>query len=379
MKKLSKKTWALVAGSALVVMAMIVGTLGFVGSNKTVQLNVDGKSTTVQTTGNTVADALDAANVNVGSEDVVSPKLDAEIAATDTINVQKNKEIDVTLDGAQTTVETTGVTVKDVVTELGVASTAKTSAALTTNLVDLENALSISTPKKVIVTVDNQQKTQETTANTVNEVLAEADVKIGTNDRVSVPLDAQLVDGMGIKVSRVEVKDAETTTVEIPFETKKTEDPNKYVGEETVTKPGVAGERVETYKVTIIDGQERGREKVSEKVTKEPVAQEVTVGTKKKPTAEGPGGSPSGNNANASTWQALAQCESGGNWAINTGNGYYGGLQFSASSWLGAGGGKYAPTANLATPDQQIEIAEVLRSSGGWGHWPACAAKLGLL
>ena len=80
----------------------------------------------------------------------------------------------------------------------------------------------------------------------------------------------------------------------------------------------------------------------------------------------------------ASTWDKLAQCESGGNWSINTGNGYYGGLQFSASSWRAVGGTQYAPLPHQATQQEQIAAAEVLRRSGGWGHWPACSAKLGL-
>lgn len=77
-------------------------------------------------------------------------------------------------------------------------------------------------------------------------------------------------------------------------------------------------------------------------------------------------------------WDRLAQCESGGNWHINTGNGYYGGLQFSPRTWTGNGGGIYAPTANLATREQQIEIAEHIRAGRGFSPWPACAAKLGL-
>ncbi|NCU40649.1 LysM peptidoglycan-binding domain-containing protein [Candidatus Saccharibacteria bacterium] len=79
-----------------------------------------------------------------------------------------------------------------------------------------------------------------------------------------------------------------------------------------------------------------------------------------------------------SVWDNLAKCESGGNWAINTGNGYYGGLQFSYSTWLGFGGGVYAPTANLATREQQIEIAQKVQAGQGWGAWPACTAKLGI-
>ena len=78
-------------------------------------------------------------------------------------------------------------------------------------------------------------------------------------------------------------------------------------------------------------------------------------------------------------WDALAQCESGGNWAINTGNGYYGGLQFSSGTWLAYGGGAYAQTANLATREQQIAIATKVRDArGGYGDWPSCASRLGL-
>lgn len=82
--------------------------------------------------------------------------------------------------------------------------------------------------------------------------------------------------------------------------------------------------------------------------------------------------------ANGSTWDALAQCEAGGNWSINTGNGYSGGLQFHPQTWTGHGGGAYAPTAAGATREQQIAIAEKVLASQGWGAWPACSAKLGL-
>ncbi|AXE86446.1 transglycosylase family protein [Streptomyces sp. Go-475] len=80
--------------------------------------------------------------------------------------------------------------------------------------------------------------------------------------------------------------------------------------------------------------------------------------------------------ATASEWDAVAQCESGGNWSINTGNGYYGGLQFSASTWSGYGGTKYASTADQATKAQQIEIAEKVLASQGKGAWPVCGKGL---
>ncbi|MFC9071205.1 transglycosylase family protein [Streptomyces griseoincarnatus] len=80
--------------------------------------------------------------------------------------------------------------------------------------------------------------------------------------------------------------------------------------------------------------------------------------------------------ATASEWDAVAQCESGGNWSINTGNGYYGGLQFSASTWAGYGGTQYAATADQATKAQQIEIAEKVLAGQGKGAWPVCGTGL---
>lgn len=82
--------------------------------------------------------------------------------------------------------------------------------------------------------------------------------------------------------------------------------------------------------------------------------------------------------ASGSTWDRLAQCESGGNWSIDTGNGFQGGLQFAPSTWRAFGGGAYASTANRATRSQQILIAEKVLRGQGWGAWPACSRKLGL-
>jgi hypothetical protein len=79
-----------------------------------------------------------------------------------------------------------------------------------------------------------------------------------------------------------------------------------------------------------------------------------------------------------SDWDRLAQCESGGNWGINTGNGYQGGLQFSNSTWHAHGGGNYAATANQASREQQIAVAEKVLASQGWGAWPSCSSNLGL-
>lgn len=84
---------------------------------------------------------------------------------------------------------------------------------------------------------------------------------------------------------------------------------------------------------------------------------------------------PAANAVDSATWDALAQCESGGNWSINTGNGFYGGLQFTQQSWTGVG---MSGSPATATREQQIEAGERLLAIQGWGAWPACSAKLGL-
>jgi hypothetical protein len=87
---------------------------------------------------------------------------------------------------------------------------------------------------------------------------------------------------------------------------------------------------------------------------------------------------PSAYAASDDTWDRLAQCESSGNWAINTGNGYHGGLQFSPRTWTGFGGGEFASKAYQATRAQQIVVAERVLASQGWNAWPSCSRKLGI-
>ncbi|MFI1488367.1 transglycosylase family protein [Streptomyces sp. NPDC020747] len=81
--------------------------------------------------------------------------------------------------------------------------------------------------------------------------------------------------------------------------------------------------------------------------------------------------------ADSGVWDRIAQCESGGNWHINTGNGYYGGLQFSAGTWRAYGGSAYASTADKASKTQQIAVATKVQRGQGWGAWPTCSSRAG--
>lgn len=98
---------------------------------------------------------------------------------------------------------------------------------------------------------------------------------------------------------------------------------------------------------------------------------EVSVATTQRQSAS----SAAVTTASSDIWDRLAQCESGGNWSINTGNGFYGGIQFTLSSWRAVGGSGYP---NLASKSEQIARGEMLKARQGWAAWPACTLKLGL-
>lgn len=94
----------------------------------------------------------------------------------------------------------------------------------------------------------------------------------------------------------------------------------------------------------------------------------------------GGGGLALAGHASAATdgeWDKVASCESGGNWAINTGNGFYGGVQFDQNTWERSGGLRYAARADLATREEQIAIATVTQQRQGWGAWPVCSGRIG--
>ncbi len=162
-----------------------------------------------------------------------------------------------------------------------------------------------------------------------------------------------------------------TKTVDVGFDTvyKKTAKLDK--GKTKVDTAGRTGERTVVYTVVRHDGKVDSRKKVSSTITDRPTDKVVLVGTKEE--TAGSGGS---NFAGGSTvWDRLAKCESGGNWAINTGNGFSGGLQFMASTWRAYGGSGAAHNASRA---EQIRVAEKIRADVGYSAWPGCSAKLGL-
>jgi uncharacterized protein YabE (DUF348 family) len=361
-------------GTQLVVLvALVLGLVAFVGNNKTVTLNVDGKVSSVQTFGGTVSQVVKGANLELQASDRVTPAADSHVQDGSVINVNLAKAVKVSLDGAERTINTTSPTVEGLVTELGVASASELSVPKDAQLSVSGSFVSISTPKTVSIVADGKAAKTTTTAADVSQLLADAGITLGASDRVSQPGNAPVVNDMVIKVSRVDVSKTAEEAEAVPFETLTTEDAAMTKGEKKVTQRGVAGSINKSFKLVLVDGREASRTLVAQSVSTQPVTEKVTVGTKPKAAAAEAGGANTGAAApammNEAMWDKIAQCESGGNWSINSGNGYYGGLQFDIRTWLGSGGGAYAPNAAGASKAQQIDIANRVYAQRGLQPW----------
>lgn len=368
-----KFSFVKVGTQLLVLCALVVGLVAFVGNNKTITLNVDGKVTSVQTFGGTVGQVVKSAKLDLKPADRVSPSADATVENGTVINVNMAKAVKVSLDGSEKTVSTTAPDVAGLVTELGVASSSSVSVPKDAQLAVDGSFVSITTPKNVSIVADGKVTTATTTASTVEAVLEDAGVTLGVNDRASQPGNALVVNNMVVKVSRVDTGQTAATTEDVAFETMTSESADLFKGEKKVTQAGAAGKVERTFKLVLVDGREASRTLVSETVSVQPVTEQVTVGTKAKPAATATAGANTGAAApammNEAMWDKIAQCESGGNWSINSGNGYYGGLQFDIRTWIGSGGGAYAPNASLATKAQQIDIANRVYAQRGLQPW----------
>jgi uncharacterized protein YabE (DUF348 family) len=378
--------WAAQGGAVALV---AVGALAMSQYDKAVTLSLDGTSESVHVLGSTVGDVLAKENIVVGAHDLVQPAADAPLRDGDTVVVRYGRKLTVTVDGKTTDYYTTASTVDGALSELGIrADAARLSVSRSEPLGRSGLALTITTPKTVNVVVDGGTKSVASVGATVAEALQQLEVSVGANDRVSPALDTAVADGMTVTVNRVEKKTT-TENQAIAFGTTTQDDATLAKGTRRTTTAGVAGQQTLTFDEVWVDGQLESRTQTGAQVTTNPVDQVVAVGTKAPvpapapvktaaPAAPGPSaGTTSGaglNLANAAMWDRIAQCESGGNWAINTGNGYYGGLQFSASTWTSNGGGDFASRADLASREQQITVANRLYAASGLSAWGCAGA-----
>ncbi|MGN0101519.1 MAG: transglycosylase family protein [Dietzia sp.] len=349
---------------------LVVGGVAALDQRTTYTLEVDGAPVELVTFSSDVHAALEEAGYSVDERDVVIAP-DDRLGDGDTVTLLRARPVTLEVDGRSEQVWTTATTVADLVAERDdIPPRSYVSPRIDTD-VPLDGAtVSVVTPRELLLSDHGGPATPfASPGDTVGEFLSRAGITLGPQDTVTPPVDAPADPGTTVTITRVAV--ATETAVE-PYDAPEqtVDDPEAYEGERTVTEPGTPGEREVHYTVTRVNGVETQRERSAETVLTEARPAVVRVGTKPRPAVP--------ESSRGGVWDSIAACESGGNWAINTGNGFSGGLQFHPQTWIGHGGGQYAPSAHLATREQQIAIAEKVQASQGWGAWPACTAKLGL-
>jgi uncharacterized protein YabE (DUF348 family) len=368
------KRWkksVLKASIASILVSLIGGGAAAIAMNKSVTVDVDGEAHTVNTYADTVGEVLEDEGIKVGSHDALSPSPNAAINDDGKIVLQRGRQLNLTIDGEARQFWVRATTVGEALQQLNLSTEgAKLSHAANKEIPLNGMSLEIKTLKNItLFDGGNAPQTMQTTAVTAGELLSELKMTLGPEDTITPASDLKITDGAEVKITRNGVTVINQTEAIEP-EVQEIEDPNADKGTEVVVDPGVAGERIATYRITIKNGKEVSREEIGSQVTKEAKPKVVRVGTKKPPQPV---------ISDGEVWDRLAQCEAGGNWSINTGNGYYGGLQFNQSTWNSNGGGQYAARADLATREQQIAIATKVRDArGGYSAWPACARKLNL-
>ncbi len=354
-----------------VIVASVAGTtIGYGALTKDVTLTIDGRTSEVSALGDTVGEVLTAAGIEVSERDLVAPGIDEGVTDGSAIAVQFGRPLELSVDGESRTYWVNSTDVASALGEIGRRyDGADLSASRGSSIGRTGLTLRVVTPKVVRIKLGARDvRVRKVTALTVADVLESMDFEVDKHDKISPSLTTEIANG-----DRVVVKDIRIATKRVPREVidapvVQREDPTLFEGEEEVVQAGRDGARKVTYRLRFVNGELVTRTVLTASMSVKAVATIVNVGTKEQPTSDFSGGS--------TVWDSLAQCESGGNWAINTGNGYYGGLQFNLGTWRAYGGSGY-PHQN--SREAQIAVAERLRAAtGGYGSWPGCSAKLGL-
>lgn len=355
----------LLVAALLAVLAVAGGWA--VAAYKTVTLSVDGTAMRVTTMKSRVADILKENGFDVGERDDLYPNGATRVHDTDSIVLRRSRPLQISLDGHDAKqVWTTASTVDEALAQLAMTDTAPAAASRGSRVPLAGMALPVVSAKAVVLDDGGVLRNVHLAAPNVGSLLAAAGAPLEQSDQVTPGAATPVVDGMRVQVTRNRIEKV-TERVPLAPPERRIEDPEMNVSREIVEDPGAPGTQDVTFAVSKVNGVETGRLPVASTVVTPAREAVVRVGTK--PGTEVPDVS------NGSLWDAIASCESGGNWAINTGNGFYGGVQFDQGTWESNGGLRYAPRADLATREEQIAIAEAVRAGRGLGPWPVCGGR----
>ena len=340
-----------------------------VADYKTVTLSVDGTAMTVTTMKSRVIDIIKENGFAVSDRDDLYPAAGERVPNAANIVLRRSRPLQISLDGQNTTqVWTTASTVDEALAQLAMTDTAPAAASRGTRVPLAGMSLPVVSAKTVELDDAGVVRNVHLAAARVGDLLDGSGVPLEQSDQVTPGAAAPVIDGMHIQVIRNRI---EKITERVPLvpPKRRIEDPQMNASREIVEDKGSAGTQDVTFSVSKVNGIETGRLPVASHVIAPAREAVVRIGTKP--------GTAVPNVGNGEVWDAISRCEAGGNWAINTGNGYYGGVQFDQSTWERNGGTRFAPRADLATREEQIAVAEVTRARQGWGAWPVCSGRAG--
>ena len=358
----TRKKRAIIALNIAVLMVLVGGTAAYGALSKTVTVKLDGRSDTVRTFSDSVKGVLASKDVKLRPDDKVNVDKTGAVTDGDTIKVDFAKPVTVAVDGSARGGTVHDNTVGDVLDRYQVdpADDAYVSVSRSARIPRGGMQIVVSNPKKITVKADDDSKSFTSAAPRVEDALKKADVRLDKDDEVSPGRGALVSEGDEIAVTRIEMIDkTETVDVDPPVKYKDDDDMEK--GTTKVLEDGKPGKARENVLITKADGETRSRLVLTSEELEKPVKKVVARGTAEAPSVP-----------NGSVWDKIAQCESGGNWHINTGNGYYGGLQFSAATWHSVGGPGLPHEHSRET---QIKYAEILQKRSGWGQWGCAHAR----
>jgi resuscitation-promoting factor RpfB len=340
-----------------------------VSVSKTVTLNVDGTAMRVKTMKSRVIDVVKENGFSVTERDDLYPAADVAVQDGGNVVLRRSRPLQISLDGQGVKqVWTTASTVDEALAQLAMTDTAPAAANRGSRVPLAGMALPVVSAKTVQINDGGAVRTVHLAAPTVAGMLKAAGIPMLDSDQVVPAANAPIADGMQIQVTRNRIERV-TLRAPLPPISRRIEDPEMNMSRQIVEDPGTPGEQDVTFAVATVNGVETGRLPVANTVITP--ARDAVLRVGAKPGTEVP------DVGNGAIWDAVAGCESGNNWAINSGNGFYGGVQFDFGTWIANGGLKYAPRADLATREEQIAIAEVTRARQGWGAWPVCSGRAG--
>ncbi|MCU1602880.1 MAG: rpfB1 [Frankiales bacterium] len=352
---------------AAVVLAAWSGQAAYAASARTVTITVDGQRSSVRTHGATVGDALRAANLTVGSHDLLAPAPSTRLSNRTTVVLRRGREITLTVDGAPRQVWVTATSVSEALDQIGLRTAGALLSADRSRALPLKGfSLDIRTRKSVQLLDAGKVRRISTNALTVQQALHDGRVTLRSSDRLSVLRSAQVRNGMVIRITRIRGS-VVGEDVEIPFATERRPDSSMYTGTEKVVREGRVGVVHRVYNLKYVNGRLAKKLLAKPSVrTAEPITEVVAYGTKQRPYSVA--------GADGLNWGALANCESGGNpRAVSSGGNYRGLYQFTIGTWHSVGGD--GDPVDAASGEQTYR-AKLLYKQRGRSPWPVCGKYL---